>query len=1287
MEEDKKTISNTEEYFGKSRAPANSATAEFDRLLQESGTTESDQSVIPAQPEQEAKQGEEQTAASILQSGVEGNYKPKTDEEIAQSTAGVADVGSNIANFGVDVVQATDKWMREQGITKADILRDDYKIDFGSYVAPEASTPDEKMARNTGKFVTQMALFVGTGGTTSLLKSAGAAAVVSGLAFDPEEERLADFMQENGWANNMVTNYLASNEDDTALESRFKNVAESVLLDVTLASAFVGTVKMYKAARGAASKAINKATRTGLETVNDLAQNADETAQVLARNVDEGAEGAAQEAAKQTDEATKQTDEATKPLDENIDLAAETKTVDNVNVEGGEIPNQTTDAKKGGKSAASKMTDDVNVPLYEQLTTGITDVELKQLNKKLNINKLVDVDISKDSVMAKMLFENQQNLEAAGGKVLTTKKLDKAANKLLRDSPEKVLGWKVGDVISPEIVRAAEKGFAISANAVDEAAKTMAVAEKAFASGTINEVAFAQASADFFDALDASTAWAGAMKGTGAESGRLLNAAKRFSKESQQSTLDFLTLNRDKIKFAAGSQQAAADLAAQFRAMADSPDYGKHLKQVAEKSRWGKTKDSIYSTYMNIMLSNPFTHLKNKVSGTFQMTIQSPLESVSTALVGKFTRNAKKWAAEGDNLRLIEQHFGKTLENIPTREVDDFVRMMNQRVTLRESGARLRGTVQGLFEDAFTMRFMAEEGNFIIKTADKPGSFITQIPPEEFAKMGVVEKGLHFMSHFVPGMGGRPGKALGAVDGFMGSIFMRAEQRALSTRFALANEGQESFEVLFQRYMDDPPPWMQKMMAQERDARLYTASNTGLKPVENIKDAIRNTPGARVLAPFVTVDSNMTTEFMKRVPGLANILPEVNSALAAGGTARDVALGKMAFGSMALASGAFLASEGLITGDGPKNAGARQLLKAKGWKPNAVKFGDKYIEMKYLGMEGASDMFKFAADLHQIGAYVDDATRKDYTNLLTATGAIIADSITPDFIVNDIGKFLGAIRNPDSFESQNWMSSKANSLIPGAVRFANDVSGGGGRSLVVDPRNATKIDFIDKWITAFKANTPGLSDDLPPQRNIWGQAIEYDPGMGPNNASPIAFVDGNEFGVEEQLLELGVTGPLYQPEPKPGEEHLQLRMPSRRFQSQNVSLDLGPKEYDTFVRLSAGDMTPLVEVGLMSKQAAKAAEKDSLRNQLAGMMNSKGWEQLTDQTKRENIAAVISMRRRMAKEMLMSVHPELQMDQMDAIIEKMQARGGVNPQDATQMKGQVSQQREQLRKSKGGPSL
>ena len=125
--------------------------------------------------------------------------------------------------------------------------------------------------------------------------------------------------------------------------------------------------------------------------------------------------------------------------------------------------------------------------------------------------------------------------------------------------------------------------------------------------------------------------------------------------------------------------------------------------------------------------------------------------------------------------------------------------------------------------------------------------------------------------------------------------------------------------------INDPPENIR--MAAVDASRYQTFTNslkeTRIKSVgeigqagESFRRKERTGPYARIIIPFVRTPTNIMSYTFERTP-LAFLSKSIREELSAGGARRDLALGKIAAGSMIMAVAADLALSGQVTGAGP----------------------------------------------------------------------------------------------------------------------------------------------------------------------------------------------------------------------------------------------------------------------------------------------------------------------------------------------------------------------------------
>ena len=131
---------------------------------------------------------------------------------------------------------------------------------------------------------------------------------------------------------------------------------------------------------------------------------------------------------------------------------------------------------------------------------------------------------------------------------------------------------------------------------------------------------------------------------------------------------------------------------------------------------------------------------------------------------------------------------------------------------------------------------------------------------------------------------------------------------------------------------------------------------------------------------------------------------------------------------------------------------------------------------------------------------------------------------------------------------------------------------------LVDPvlHETRALTEVETLLNEMRAGIPGYSSDLPPRRNLWGDAIELTGGWGPDLISPIYTSPVKHDPVSDEIVRLKVRVSLPQPLLFGGREPRALQFDEPRPAQEGVPLT--PGEYDLLLRLvgkGVGDNGPL----------------------------------------------------------------------------------------------------------------
>ena len=445
-----------------------------------------------------------------------------------------------------------------------------------------------------------------------------------------------------------------------------------------------------------------------------------------------------------------------------------------------------------------------------------------------------------------------------------------------------------------------------------------------------------------------------------------------------------------------------------------------------------------------------------------------------------------------------------------------------------------------------------------------------------------------------------PGRLLTAEDAFFKSVGYRMELYAQAYRQTF-NEGLKD-EAAARRVLEiiDNPPENIKLSAIDA-SRYQTFTNKLGKAGQSVENVRNNIPLARVIMPFVRTPINIMSFTFERTP-LAPIMGSVREEIAAGGARRDLALAKITMGSMVMAVSADLTLSGSITGAGPVDRDQKNILRATGWQPYSIKVGDTYYAYNRLDPTGA--LLGLAADMAEI---MGQTTEADAQQIAVAASLSVAQNMASKTYMSGLVDFMDAFfsssTDPEAnnYKLNSWLTRTAASVIPSGVAAVE-------RS--ISPELNATYGILDR----IKSRIPGYSEDLPPRRNIFGEPVVLEGGIGPDIMSPIYISTAKEDPIADELVAQEVS----------------ISMPRRVINE----VELDAQQYDKYILLYSG-------------QDNKGMRSVPLKTKLKELFAQSGYKQATDGPeggKALAIQAVFTAYRDSAKAQLIKEDPTLEAD-------------------------------------------
>ena len=503
------------------------------------------------------------------------------------------------------------------------------------------------------------------------------------------------------------------------------------------------------------------------------------------------------------------------------------------------------------------------------------------------------------------------------------------------------------------------------------------------------------------------------------------------------------------------------------------------LAKYIEKVSWARTtKDVFFEYWINALLSGPKTHFRN-ILGNEGFKLLQPVERVAAAGVGKVRKTIFKNTSQ-------------------------------EQVRLGEFNEMLAGYFEAM-PDALKMAWRA------VKSEDFSSSALTKIESQQMKaitpeRFGIDEASVLGRAIDYIGQGVRfPGRLLKAEDEFSRATAQNMELRAQSFREyknALENGASEKeSKAIYEETLAGRNDAVNNSVKEFQDMMTFVTplGETG----QAVQKLTQKSALAKIIMPFTRTPTNIFKEFVRRTPA-APLMREVREQIARGGIEADMAISRIATGSVLLGWAGYLVANDVLTGAGPEGALRKQWL--ENYQPYSIRIGDKWYS--YQGLEPVSSLFGIAADASDFIKY-NDAEEENESVAVNAVFAIIKN-LGEKTYMQGLANFAAAWENPQQFGTY-YMQSMAGSLVPAAVRDIRRVN---------DPyyRNISKDKVEDNqfspYLKAIKDRTPGFSDSQPPRRNFWGEPLRAYEGSWINAVNPFNPKDVKYSPIDEELLRL-----------------------------------------------------------------------------------------------------------------------------------------------------------------------
>jgi len=377
--------------------------------------------------------------------------------------------------------------------------------------------------------------------------------------------------------------------------------------------------------------------------------------------------------------------------------------------------------------------------------------------------------------------------------------------------------------------------------------------------------------------------------------------------------------------------------------------------------------------------------------------------------------------------------------------------------------------------------------------------------------------------------------------------------------------------------------------AHEYALKLTFANEAGDAFTKSVMKVLEAYPALKFVLPFVKTPTNILKFGLDRSPlGLAKdtvltlTSAKYREAFVNGTPAYKAELiGRMTTAATATSGIMFymVNNEGVITGGGPQNKEERDALKMSGWQPYSIRIGDKYVS--YNRLDPIATPLGILADIcefNKVNAPTDDSGA---SVALSAFLVSMTYNLTDKSYLRGLNNLMNTVRDPETY-GPKFFQDIAGGLVPNTL---NQLQNTESKVLLRESRSV--VDAIMK-------RTPGVSENLPPQRNFLGDALYKNNPLGLLNiVSPVYISSPNNDIVDKEVGALlhGFTMP---PAKINGIDDLDMR---------KFTNNQGVQAYDRYLELSGttsiNGKNLRQSLSTMLKSAEyKALPKDNVQDQI-----------------------------------------------------------------------------------------
>lgn len=550
----------------------------------------------------------------------------------------------------------------------------------------------------------------------------------------------------------------------------------------------------------------------------------------------------------------------------------------------------------------------------------------------------------------------------------------------------------------------------------------------------------------------------------------------------------------------------------------------------------------IMEYWMNSILSGPITGAVNTLSGAF-MTILKPIEKfIGHAATGRWAQARQDLMRYGTMLNQLTESlriatrvgFGQASLDAGARVVEGPLARQQRAISaggLADTLAKGRINIdeKGVFATGFD--FLGKVINMPSRLLQGTDELFKQLNWRSDLKARLYSQGMqdgmtdpNEIEAFV-----RASFDKATHDGQLftqEAVRRRVAQEAKGRTFGSPQEQHRWMTKRFGEIWDDESEELAKQSMEAlglaREATFTTpitqkGRNVLVRFAGEYSRAVEHLPIARFLTPFTRTPTNLIAAAFNRTPVIAgwDVLKAGRRSLMEEMTQENVekradAIGRVAtsFAFVAIGFGAVM--ENKMTGGGPRNKDQLDALKAAGWQPYSIKIGGKWVS--YQRLDPVSTMVGLIADFYETWAHAPRSMDNEMMDMVNAGILSMTRNLTNKSYLKGLMEFMNALSDERMGGTGERVAQTTRSLMASFVPTLSSQLNQIDDPYLREARNLTE---------AMARRTYGMSDELPPRRDLFGKPILRNPAIGPDWLSPFNYSVVADDVVRKEFAKVG----------------------------------------------------------------------------------------------------------------------------------------------------------------------